>query len=92
MSNQEIAAELLHQAREWSKRKTNLFRVRAYRQAAISVMGLGREVREILRTEGKHGLIDVPGIGTSLAEDIATFVRLGVWIADEHRGPRRQAG
>lgn len=92
MTNQQIADQLLHQARLWSAQHTNLFRVRAYRQAAMTAMGLRREMGEILDSEGKTGLIELPGIGIHLADDIAHFIRGGVWNDSHSRKSPRIAG
>jgi len=50
----------------------NPFRVRAYRNAARTVAGLGRNIAE-LAAEDK-GLEGIPGIGKDLADKIRTFV------------------
>jgi len=53
----------------------NPFRVRAYRNAARTVRGLGRELREWV-DEGRD-LTELPGIGKDLAEKIHEIVTTG---------------
>lgn len=48
----------------------NPFRVRAYRNAAVTVKSLPRPVAEILAARGRAGLDELPGIGESLARTI----------------------
>jgi len=52
--------------------------VRAFRQAAIAVMGMLEEVT-VLLNENPIALEDVPGIGPSLAETIAFYAATGIW-------------
>jgi len=53
----------------------NPFRVRAYRNAARTVGGLSRSVRDML--EANEALTDLPGIGKDLAEKIKEIVETG---------------
>lgn len=53
----------------------NAFRVRAYRNAARLVRGLGTEISTMLARGDK--LSDLPGIGDDLAGKIATLVKTG---------------
>jgi hypothetical protein len=55
----------------------NPFRVRAYRRAADTVRGLKGPVHQILKAEGIGGLMQLPGIGRSLAHAIEHLVRAG---------------
>ena len=70
MSNEEIAGELRHHASELSRVGTNLYRIRAFRQAAVTILALPTPVDVILNTTGRRGLQNLPGIGRSLAETI----------------------
>jgi DNA polymerase/3'-5' exonuclease PolX len=74
MENALIAHELLRQARELAAGGDNLYRVRAYRQAATVLFGLDRSVSAILASEGVSGLRVLPGVGPSLAKTIAALV------------------
>jgi putative hydrolase len=55
------------------------FRVRAFRRAADTVDGLGRDVGEILERDGLAGLDALPGIGRGIASAIDELVRTGRW-------------
>ena len=70
MTNQDIARKLRDHASELARGGDNLYRVRAFRRAAMVVMGLNVEVAAIDR----RALERVPGIGKSLAQTIAGFV------------------
>lgn len=85
MTNADIARRLRDHAADLTRDGANLYRVRAFRQAAMAVLNLDRDAREL----GATGLKAVPGIGMSLAETIATFADTGRW---EPRTPVRRAG
>ncbi len=55
--------------------QANPFRIRAYRNAARTVQGLGEEIGDLLRKG--YNLDQLPGIGEALAEKIAEIVRTG---------------
>lgn len=73
-TNQEIAQKLQLQAHELARGGDNLYRVRAFRQAAMAVLALPEEVAELVAVEGQHALERVPGIGKSLADTIAGYL------------------
>jgi DNA polymerase (family 10) len=73
--NAEIAAAFNEIADLLALKGENAYRVRAYRQAARTVSGLGCEVSAML-LEGR-ALNELPGIGKDLAGQIADFVRSG---------------
>ena len=70
MSNEEIAGELRLHATELSRSGNNMYRIRAFRQAAMTILALQTPVNVILSTAGRRGLQTLPGIGSSLAETI----------------------
>ena len=55
----------------------NPFRVHAWRHGAETIRGLWRPVHEIFTERGMHGLRELPGIGTSLANAIVQLVITG---------------
>lgn len=76
MTNEHIARSLLAHARSMP-RETNLYRQRAYRQAALLLQGLDEPVESILGQRGRCGLAAIRGIGEHLAVTIETLVRTG---------------
>ncbi len=71
MTNEDIARRLREHAAELARGGDNLYRVRAFRQAAMAVLGLTGEVAELVAAGGTRALARVPGIGKSLAGTIA---------------------
>jgi putative hydrolase len=69
----EEMAELLEQ------QDANPFRVMAYRQVAISLSGLQKDLAEIFAQEGSKGLQTLPGIGRGIATAIAEIITTGRW-------------
>ncbi len=80
MTNEDIARHLRHHAAELSRAGDNLYRVRAFRQAAMAVLTLPEPADRLDRS----ALERVPGIGRSLAETIQQLARTGQW-APRHR-------
>jgi holliday junction DNA helicase RuvA len=76
LTNQEIAQKLRTHATELARTHSNLYRVRAFRSAAIAVLGLRNEVSELVASGRTRELERVPGIGKSLADTITRFIRL----------------
>jgi DNA polymerase (family 10) len=79
MTNEDIARQLRRHAAALAKGGDNLYRVRAFRQAAMAVLTLPEPVDAVLATRGRRGLEAVPGIGKSLAETIESYARTGDW-------------
>lgn len=85
--NTGIAERLRDAADILARQGANPFRVAAYRHAADTVVGLDRDVGNILRDEGTDGLERLPHIGESIAAAIAQMVRTGRWAQlDRLRG------
>ncbi|MBA4063278.1 MAG: hypothetical protein C0501_06115 [Isosphaera sp.] len=82
-TNAEIARMLREQAAELARTGENLYRVRAFRQAAMSVLGLPEEVAVLVAAGGARALERLPGVGKSLAGTIAAYAA---------GGPVRRAG
>lgn len=55
------------------------FRVRAYRQGASTLANLDRSVEDIYAEDEREGLIDLPTIGSSLANAIVEVLETGRW-------------
>jgi DNA polymerase (family 10) len=77
MTNEDIARRLRRRAAELARAGDTLYRVRAFRQAAMAVLALPEPVERILADRGRRGLRQVPGIGRSLAETIDELTRGG---------------
>ena len=73
--NAEIAAMFDEIADLLDIQGANPFRIRAYRNAARTVQGLGRELSDMLA--GDEDLTDIPGIGADLAAKIVEAVETG---------------
>ncbi|MGD8573868.1 MAG: helix-hairpin-helix domain-containing protein, partial [Gammaproteobacteria bacterium] len=75
LRNPEVSARLNHLADLLEIEGANPFRVRAYRNAARVVGGLGHELEEML--EKGEDLDELPGIGKDLAEKLRVLVTTG---------------
>ena len=76
LTNEEIARKLRDAATELARTHSNLYRVRAFRSAALAVLGLKGQVSELVANGRTHELERVPGIGKSLADAITRYIRL----------------
>ncbi|HKB04168.1 MAG TPA: hypothetical protein VKD90_18235 [Gemmataceae bacterium] len=75
MTNHDVAEQLQRHARMLAERYGNLYRIRAYRRAAHTVLGLDRPVAELQKWE----LEILPGIADHLALAITHYARTGEW-------------
>ncbi len=87
MDNRTIARKLSDYASRIQNEEPNLYRVRAYRRAALIVQGLDRPLAEVVAERGRAGLRDVPGIGDSLAYTIEGLIRTGEFRVRERARP-----
>lgn len=69
MTNEQLARQLRRHAKELARNGDNLYRVRAFRRAAMVVMGLDQPVEAML-DDPNRPLEKLPGIGKSLATTI----------------------
>jgi DNA polymerase/3'-5' exonuclease PolX len=77
MDNRIIARRLREYARFLEGQNENLYRVKAYRNAAAVVESLRRPVCELLAEGGRPLLESLPGIGEHLAYTVEALVRTG---------------
>jgi hypothetical protein len=77
MDNRFIAKRLLDHAAQLETQDANIYRVRAYRQAAETVQSLDEPITELVAREGRQGLENLPGIGSHLSFAIESLVRTG---------------
>lgn len=67
MDNQQLAQQLRKHATDLDRAGGNLYRVRAYRQAAQMILALEEPVAAIVERTGRRGLRQLPGIGSHIA-------------------------
>jgi len=77
MDNRTVAQKLTNQAHTLETDHGNLYRVKAYRQAAETILGLDEPVEAIVARTGRKGLRSLPGIGAHLSLAIENLVRTG---------------
>ena len=77
MDNRSIAQFLIATARSLQAKRSNLYRVQAYRRAAQTILGLDRPVEDLVADTGRKALRELPGIGAKLSVKIETLVRTG---------------
>jgi DNA polymerase (family 10) len=77
MDNRTIAQRLTEYARYLDSQKGNIYRPRAYRRAAETLLRLDRSVIRIVAEQGRTGLEKLPGIGSHLSYTIDRLVRTG---------------
>ena len=71
-------AEILNQVADLLELTgANVFEVRAYKNASRAVDGSALEMYEIVERQGKKELEKIPGIGASIADNIAELVKTG---------------
>jgi DNA polymerase/3'-5' exonuclease PolX len=62
-------------ARILEKEHASLFRIRAYRRAAETILGWERSIEELVEQEGRKKLAEIPNVGRSLSRTIENLVR-----------------
>jgi len=77
MDNQTIARRLTEYAHFLDADRGNLYRARAYRRAAETILGLREPATDLVAREGRGGLEALPGIGSHLSFTIDSLVRTG---------------
>ncbi len=77
MDNRTIARKLLEYASALEAQEMNVYRVRAYRKAAETVLQLDRPLADVVKDEGRAGLEALPGIGAHLSFTLEGLLRTG---------------
>ena len=77
MQNAEIAKIFRETAELLELKGENIFKVRAYQNAARNIENLPRDLAEAYKEGGIKALTDIPGIGQSIAEHIEEMVKTG---------------
>ena len=83
MDNRTLAERLRDHACRLENQGANLYRIKAYRRAAATVLGLDQPVREIVARQGRAGLRGLPGVGAHLSHTIDTLIRTGEFPKEE---------
>src|SRR3954469_17851160 len=65
MDNWTVAQKLIDYANFLEGEEPKVYRVRAYRRAAQTVLALEKPVAELAEARGRDGLEELPGIGPS---------------------------
>jgi DNA polymerase (family 10) len=76
MKNQEVA-KLLRMMASYLEMKGVQFKPQAYEKAAYSVEALDEDIEEFAKKKGEEGLMDLPGVGKSIAEKIIEYLKTG---------------
>ena len=69
----DVIADML----ELEGEKYSRFEVLAYRKAAVTIGGLQEDAEEIYKKGGVDGLMELPGIGRSMAGHIEEYIKTG---------------
>lgn len=75
MTNGDIARRLRERASELARTGDNLYRVRAFRQAAFAVLKVDGDISHLVASGGTRALEEIPGIGKSISEFIARIAQ-----------------
>lgn len=87
MDNRTIADRLTSHAHLLARAKSNLYRVRAYRRAAETILRLDEPVEQLVVRDGSQGLLALDGIGRHLAFTIEQLVRTGEFRTLKRKRP-----
>jgi DNA polymerase (family 10) len=76
MKNQEVA-KLLRIMASYLEMRGVVFKPQAYEKAAYSVEALDEDIEEFVKKKGKKKLMELPGVGESIAEKIIEYLKTG---------------
>jgi DNA polymerase (family 10) len=76
LKNREIA-ELFYKAAAILEYQQVEWKPRAYKKDAEKIENLGEDIEKLYERRGKDGLIEIPGIGASIADHIAEYLETG---------------
>lgn len=76
MKNLEIA-NLFYEIADILEMKGIQWKPRAYRRAAKSIESMSEAIEDVYKKGGKKALMEIPGIGASLAEHIEEYLKTG---------------
>ena len=75
MDNRVLAERLASRARTLEAEHASLFRIRAYRRAAETILGLDCPVEKLMEQGGHKRLAKLAGIGRRLSRTIENLIR-----------------
>jgi DNA polymerase/3'-5' exonuclease PolX len=81
MDNFTIAEHLIRMAHNLEGQCSNLYRVRAYRRAAETILNLDRPLEDLVGSSGPEALRELPGIGASLGGKIVQLIETGDFVS-----------
>jgi len=76
MKNQEVV-KLLKMMSIYLEMKGVQFKPQAYEKAAYSIEALDDDIEDFLKEKGEEGLMELPGVGKSIAEKIIEYLKTG---------------
>jgi DNA polymerase (family X) len=76
MKNQEVA-KLLRMMASYLEMRGVVFKPQAYEKAAYSIEALDEDIEELVKKKGKEELMELPGVGESIAEKIIEYLKTG---------------
>jgi hypothetical protein len=77
LANADIADMMEKAADLLEAQEANPFRVLAYAEAAATIRAMGDRVTDLLESEGRSALAEIPGIGSRLSRSLEEVVRSG---------------
>lgn len=90
MTNEDVAQTFEEVADRLQARKELVFKIRAYRNAAMAIRRLGVPIEEYRR---EHDLKEIPGVGEAIARKVADLLDIGSFkLLDELRRGDGHAG
>lgn len=70
-------ADIFQQIAIYLKMDNVPFKPEAYQKAALGLETIAESVEQIYKKKGKEGLLNIPGVGESIAEKIIEFLKTG---------------
>jgi DNA polymerase/3'-5' exonuclease PolX len=77
MNNQDLARQLRNHARALDAEGGNLYRVRAYRRAAQTLLEMDEPAAVLLQRGGRRALEALPGIGSHISLALESLIETG---------------
>jgi DNA polymerase/3'-5' exonuclease PolX len=75
MDNRTLAERLTGMAHDLERKRSSVFRSRAYRRAAETILGMDCPVEDLVAQGGRKLLKAMPGIGPKISRKIEELIR-----------------